>query len=164
MGNGEWVGNGDTGMGRAILRFHIDVRLAHRVRMSTSPERPRPPVRDYKDIVAWQSAVELAAECHRLVRRLPPEERFDLGRQIRRASISVSGNIAEGNGRFHRADYLKFLSNANGSLHETESHLLVARECEYLTAQDTRRALQLTAQTGRLLSALVKSLRVSDHP
>ena len=132
--------------------------------MTTLSERPKCAIRDYKDLVAWQSAVQLAAECHRVARKLPSEDRAELGRQIRRAAISVSANIAEGNGRFHRADYLKFLSNANASLHETESHLLVTRECGSLSGQDLRRALQLAEQTGRLLNALVKSLRASDHP
>jgi four helix bundle protein len=164
MGNGEWMGIGDTGVRGAFVRFATRDSIAHGECMSASPKRPRLPIRDYKDIVAWQSAVQLAAECHNLVRMLPPEERFDLGRQIRRASVSVSGNIAEGNGRFHRADYLRFLSTANASLHETESHLLVARECGYLGETELERALQLTAQTGRLLIALVKSLRTTGHP
>ena len=130
----------------------------------TEPAAQGARVRDYRDLVVWRSALKLAAECHRVARKLPREEWGDLSRQLRRAAVSVVANIAEGNGRFTRADYLRHLSIANGSLKEVEAHLLLARECDYLRELDARTALQLAAQTGRMLTALVRSLRKSTHP
>ena len=140
-------------------------RDSHHRRGVTEPhaELPKPYVRDYRDLLAWQRAVQLAAECHRLARRLPREE-LDLGRQLRRAAVSVPANIAEGNGRFSRADYLRHLSIANGSLKEAETHLRIAQDCGFLSSQDVRRANQLATDTGRLLIAMVHKLRKTTHP
>ena len=131
--------------------------------MPESSSKSRPRVRDYRDLVAWQFAVKLAVECQRISRLLRTEEQRDLARQLRRAAFSISANIAEGNGRFTRADYLRHLSIANGSLNEVETHLLLAVECGFVRANDARVARQLAAQAGRLLTALIRSLRASDH-
>ena len=128
----------------------------------TSPES-RPRVRDYRDLVAWQFAVKLAVECQRITHTFRAEEQRDLARQLRRSAFSISANIAEGNGRFTRADYLRHLSIANGSLNELETHLTLAVECGYVRTSDVRGARQLAAQTGRLLTALTRSLRASEH-
>jgi four helix bundle protein len=84
---------------------------------------------------------------------------FGLTSQIRRAATSVPANIAEGNGRFHRGDYVRFLSIAHGSLRELETHLLVARDLTLLSEGDTRRALALCAATSRGLIVLARALR-----
>ena len=79
--------------------------------------------------------------------------------QLRSAAISVSANIAEGNGRPSRTEYLRFLGIASGSLREAESHLMVALEIGLGDERQIHRALKVAAQTGQLLRALVKRLR-----
>ena len=135
----------------------------HLYDMTAEPTGKLPRVHDYRDLVAWQRSMALAAECHRVARRLPMAEQRILGSQLRRAAISVPANIAEGNGRFTRLDYLRHLAIANGSLNEVETHLHLLAECEYLTRRDLQRALALAADAGRLLVALIRSLRRSDH-
>ena len=158
------MGNRGSGFGTRSNDAARERPCTHDVYVDTEPiDRTRRP-RDYRDLIAWQRAVQLAAECIRLSGALPAEERFDLGRQIRRAAVSVAANIAEGNGRFTRADYLRHLSIANGSLKETETHLVIARECGFLDRNEVGRALQLSRDAGRLLTALTQSLRRSAHP
>ncbi|MEK7401561.1 MAG: four helix bundle protein [Gemmatimonadota bacterium] len=116
-----------------------------------------PRVRDFRDLKAWQKAMELALLCDEGCQSLPPSARY-LALQIRRAANSIHANIAEGNGRFTRPDYLRYLVIANGSLRELESHLhFVARRFGTNSAID--RALEHTFVTGKLLAGLTRSLR-----
>jgi four helix bundle protein len=59
----------------------------------------------YRDLIAWQKAIDFAVEAHKLTRKLPESERFGLTAQLRRAAVSVPSNIAEGAGRSHTGDY-----------------------------------------------------------
>jgi four helix bundle protein len=118
-------------------------------------------VRSYQDLIAWQRSVELAQEVYRLTTSFPDEERFALTTQLRKAAISVSGNIAEGSGRFTSRDLLNFLSHSRGSTKETESHLLVAVAVSLTTESKAARALELTDEVSRLLYGLRASIRKS---
>ena len=84
--------------------------------------------------------------------------------QIRRASASVPANIAEGNGRRTRPDYLRHLSIANGSLLELESHLLLAERLRIVDAARLARAADLSGHVGRMLHGLIRSLTRADLP
>src|SRR4051812_13134495 len=79
-------------------------------------------IRDYRDLLAWQKAVDLAIEVDIVCDALPTKVSY-LRLQMRRAANSVYSNIAEGNGRFSRTDYLRFLSDSHASLREVESNL-----------------------------------------
>ena len=103
---------------------------------------------------------------------LPPEEKWDLGDQIRRSSKSVGANIAEGHGRFYYRDRVRFCYNARGSLSETENHLRVARELGYISEQTYRQGRDLASETQRLLNGYINYLKREkpghdihvDHP
>jgi len=117
------------------------------------------PVRDYRDLKVWQKAIELGELCDQVCDALPPARRY-LVVQIRKAANSVHANIAEGNGRRSRAEYLRFLGIANGSLRELESHLYsLTRRFKNVAAID--RALACATVTGKLLAALIRSLKPS---
>jgi len=94
-----------------------------------------------------------------VARRLPVEERFALAQQLRRSAVSVPANIAEGYGRLHRAEYIHYLSIAQGSLKETETHLLIGHRLSYLTNEDLSPPRILCEEVGRLLTRLIRSLR-----
>lgn len=118
-----------------------------------------PAIRDYRDLHVWQKAMDLVVECYRLTAFLPKSEIYGLSRQIQRAAVSVPANIAEGNGRVHRGEYVHHLSIANGSLLELETHLLIAQRLSFLEHQELLRAFDLTNEVGRMLAAMTKKLR-----
>ena len=78
--------------------------------------------------------------------------------QLRRAAVSVATNIAEGNGRSHRKEYLHHLSMSRGSLNEVETLIELAVELEYTSTEKTKPALALASEVGRLMTGLRKSL------
>ena len=116
-------------------------------------------IHGYRGLVVWRRSIELAAECHRLTAGWTGRDRFGITSQLRRASSSVHANIAEGNGRFHRGEYIHFLGIANGSLREAESHLLLAAELGLCETQEIAKALDLIDETGKMLISLARRLR-----
>ncbi|MBL8206782.1 MAG: four helix bundle protein [Blastocatellia bacterium] len=116
-------------------------------------------IQSYRDLLVWQKAMDLVAECYRLSESFPKTEIYGLASQLRRAAVSIPANIAEGHGREHLGDYLHHLSIANGSLMEVETHLLLAEKLSFLTSPQTDPALSATAEASRMLSGLIRSLK-----
>jgi four helix bundle protein len=83
---------------------------------------------------------------------------YGLTNQMRRAAVSIPANIAEGNGRTSRPEYLHFLAIANGSMTELETHILIAERISFLRRDVSEQLQQQLASVGRLLTALRKSL------
>jgi four helix bundle protein len=106
----------------------------------------------------WQKAIDLSAAIYKLTRRFPADERFGLTAQMRSAAVSVSSNIAEGNGRGSRKDYVRFLMTSKGSLNEVLSLLAVARRLEIVTDQETAPLEDFVDRIGQMLMALRSSL------
>ena len=115
-------------------------------------------IRSYRDLTVWQKGMDLVVEVYRLTELFPREEQFGLVSQIRRAAVSIPANIAEGHGRLHRADFLRYLSISRGSLTEVETHLEIAIRLEYLSQDQVRQAWDLLQDTGRLLNGLIRAL------
>jgi four helix bundle protein len=115
--------------------------------------------RNYKDLIAWQKAMDLVERVYGLTRQWPREEQYGLSAQIRRAAVSVPSNIAEGEGRHSKKDFYRFLAMAHGSLREVETQLLIAVRLNYLHADDANEVHRLCEETGRLLNGLMNSLR-----
>lgn len=115
-------------------------------------------VRTYRDLIAWQKAIDLAAATYRHTSTFPSEERFGLTSQLRRCAVSVPSNIAEGHGRQTRAAYLNFLRIARGSLRELETQLIVAQRVRIAGEADTERLLELCDEVGRVLHSLIARL------
>ena len=117
---------------------------------------------DYRDLVAWQKAMDLVEKIYVATADFPREERYGLISQVRRAAVSVPSNIAEGQGRRTSDDeFVRFLQIAMGSLAELQTQLELAARLHFL---DKQRAITLQSsadEVGRLLSGLVKSKRRS---
>src|SRR5262249_40136600 len=107
----------------------------------------------------WQKAMELAATIYRITDRFPSREQFGLTMQLRRAAVSIPSNIAEGEGRGSKADFVRFLNIAHGSLREAETQVLLATKLGFLTTERTGEPMNLAAEVGRLIQGLIKSLR-----
>ncbi len=116
-------------------------------------------IHSYRDLFVWQEAVDLVVECYRLTETFPKTETYDLVSQIRRSATAVPANIAEGHGRDHLGDYLRHISIAKGSLTELETHLIIAERLSYLSKEDLSRVLKRSAEIGRMLEGLSRSLR-----
>lgn len=119
-------------------------------------------VRSYRDLVAWQKAMDTVELVYRASERFPKSEMYGLTSQIRRDAVSVPSNIAEGQGRKSTKDFLKFLSIAYGSLLEIETQGQISERLGYLSHDDCDRLLDATAEVGRLLNGLINSLSL-DH-
>jgi len=113
-------------------------------------------IRTYRDLIAWQKAMLLAKAIYRTTAAMPGDERFGLTMQMRRAAVSVPSNIAEGHARQSRADYIRFLKIARGSLAELGTQLELACGLEMLQLQDTPG--ELLAETDRVPQGLIRSL------
>jgi four helix bundle protein len=111
----------------------------------------------FRDLVAWQRSIDLADAVYRLTRTFPPDERFGLTSQMRRAAVSVASNIAEGFGRTSRGEYVQSLGQARGSNSEIETQLVIGRRID----PEFREAESLTTEVGKILNGLIKSLRGS---
>ena len=116
----------------------------------------------YKDLVAWQQAMELVELIYELSAKWPKSELYGLVSQVRRAAVSVVSNIAEGQGRNSRGEFLQFLGNARGSLLETETQILVAERLKYVNAEESQRVVDKIDRVSRLLYGLMQSLKKAE--
>jgi len=116
-------------------------------------------VQSYRDLIAWQKAMDLVKMVYRASREWPKEERYGLTNQARRAAVSVPANVAEGKGRSGSKEFLHHLSIAHGSLCEVETHLTIARRLSYLDDAALQALDRQSAEVGRLLQGLIRSLR-----
>ena len=112
----------------------------------------------FKDLVVWQRAIELTVAIYEFTAAFPSTEQFGLTNQLRRASVSVGSNIAEGYGRNSRGEYLQFLGHARGSNFEVETQLVIARKLGFGNEKEGRHACDLSHEVGRMLVALMKKL------
>ena len=116
-------------------------------------------LKSYRDLLVWQRAIELVVLVYRLSAEFPRNETYGLTAQIRRASVSVPSNIAEGYGRGTRKEYLQFLSIARGSLKELETQAIIAERLSYATSAQIERLLSDSERLGKMLGSLIRSLR-----
>lgn len=115
-------------------------------------------IQSYQDLRVWQEAMSLAEIVYRLTKRFPRDELLGLTSQMRRASVSIPANIAEGYGRESTGSYVQFLRVSQGSLKELETHALLANRVGILADLDLERVLALAGTTGKMLRALIRSL------
>ena len=121
----------------------------------------------YRNLIAWQRAIDLVEAVYRVTRDWPRDEQFGLTQQVRRAAVSVPANIAEGRGRTSAKEFAHHLSIAHGSLWEVETHLTVAERLGYVDELDGEGLIALTAEVGRLLNGLLQKARTAvreDYP
>ena len=116
-------------------------------------------IRTFRDLLVWQKAHELVLSIYRLTKGFPPEERFGLIPQLRRAVVSVAANIAEGFVRKGKLDKLHFYNMAKGSLEECKYYLILAQDLGYTS--DVAGETKLAEEVGRLLYRLIKSIEPS---
>ena len=116
------------------------------------------PSHGYQDLVVWQRAMVFVTSIYRSTECFPKTEIFALTNQIRRAVVSVPSNIAEGRGRNSDKEFVRYISIAYGSLMETETQLQIACNLGYIEQAEVERLLADSAEIGRMLNGLSRSL------
>jgi four helix bundle protein len=113
----------------------------------------------YKDLVVWQKATALAVQVYKATDCFPRREIYGLTSQLRRAAVSVASNIAEGQGRLTRGEFLHFLGQSRGSLLELQTQLVISVELKYMSKEQLQELETRTSEVLRLLNGLIESLR-----
>ncbi|MFY9853085.1 MAG: four helix bundle protein [Terracidiphilus sp.] len=113
----------------------------------------------FRDLAVWQRSIELTLVVYKLTSSFPESERFGLTNQLRRAAVSVASNISEGYGRSTRGEYVQFLGHARGSNSEVETQIVISKALGFGSTQMLQTAEGLCDEVGRMLGAMMKSLR-----
>ena len=113
-------------------------------------------IRSFTDLKVWQSGHQLVLDIYKVTRKFPREEQFGLVSQMRRASVSVTSNIAEGFGRRGMKEKIQFYYLAQGSLTEIKNQLLVARDVGYIADEVFASLAEQMNDTHKLLQGLIK--------
>ncbi len=115
-------------------------------------------IETHKDLDVWQLAVSLAEDCYRLMACFPKEELYGMTSQIRRASVSIPANIAEGFGRDQTGGYIQFSRIAQGSARELETHLILVERLKLASEVDVRPVQEKCERVSKMLRALIRAL------
>jgi four helix bundle protein len=113
---------------------------------------------DFHDLTVWQRAIDLTVCIYRLTQKFPKEETYGLVSQLRRASVSVASNIAEGRGRLNPGEFRQFLGIALGSTFEIQTQLLVARKLEMGSEKAISEAAALSDEVSKMLTSFIQTL------
>lgn len=116
----------------------------------------------FKDLIVWQEAKSLANDVYEVSGKFPKDELFGITSQLRRAAVSIPSNIAEGQGRLTKGEFLQFLGNARGSLLEVVTQLEICADRKYLTNSELKTLEAKAFNVLRLLNGLIESLRGKD--
>ena len=125
----------------------------------TKGEALTPKFQTFEDLDVYKTAREFRKAMYAVNRRLPDFETFDLGSQIRRAAVSLTNNMAEGHGRFHYPDQIRFFLHSRGSLEELVDDLNVCLDENYLSAHEVARLKKQAREVLILINAYLRYLR-----
>lgn len=108
----------------------------------------------YRDLLVWQKSMTLAKEIYKITAEFPSEEKFGLISQMRRATVSVPSNIAEGQARNTTGEFVQFISHAEGSLAELDTQLTLAVVLNFLPAEKAKPCMDSISELRRMLNGL----------
>ena len=115
----------------------------------------------YRKLIAYQKTKEVVKRTYKLLKKFPAEERYAMSDQLRRASVSITSNIAEGINRYSIKEKSHFIEMAYGSLMEVSSQIEIAEDIGYITTEDRINMDELIREEARLLSGLQNSYKLS---
>jgi len=127
---------------------------------SKAPPKPAPQVfRTFEDLEVYRVAREVRKAIYAVTRKLPAHEKFELASQIRRAAVSLTNNVAEGHGRYHFLDQIKFQLQARGSLTELIDDLNICSDEKYLPADEIAGLKEEATAVHQLIDGYIRYLR-----
>ena len=115
-------------------------------------------IESYRDLIVWQKGMELAKQVYIFTARFPKAELFGIGQQLRRAAISIPSNIAEGNGRGSKQDYVRFLFIARGSLFEAQTQIELCRELGLFKPDQSQPLSLLAIEIEKMLNTIISRM------
>lgn len=121
-------------------------------------------MKSFRDLRVWEQGIELAEAIYRATANFPQHEQYGLTSQLRRASVSVPSNIAEGKGLQTDREFCSFLYRARGSLMEIQTQIIIANRLKYLPEREVNRLLQMCEQIGRGLAGLINAITAARKP
>jgi four helix bundle protein len=124
------------------------------------PSNQKP--KGYRDLVVWQKGIEVAKLVYLLTKSFPPEEKFSLVSQMRRAAISIPSNIAEGQPRHTTGEFIQFISHAEGSVAELDTQFHLSVELGFLASSQAASGFELLGDLRRMLNGLRRKLVVRE--
>jgi len=113
----------------------------------------------YRDLIAWQKAMDFVMDVYRTSKGFPRDELYGLSSQLRRTAVGVPTNIAEGQARFSANEFHYFLARARASLVEVETQLMIAQNLEYFSAEHGKHLMDKAAELGKILNGLIGAIR-----
>ncbi|MEN2486978.1 four helix bundle protein [Flavobacterium sp. B11] len=118
---------------------------------------------NFRTLLVWQKSMTLITKIYSLTNKFPKEEVFGLTSQIKRSSISIPSNIAEGYGRESNKELLRFLSISIGSLFEMQTQLEIAKNISYLKEDDFNNLYEDTREIERMLVSFIKKIKAEPN-
>jgi four helix bundle protein len=115
-------------------------------------------IKSYRDLIAWQKAMDFAEKVYKATTAFPKEETYGLRSQLRKAAVSIPSNISEGQGRKSTSEFRHFLSIAYGSLCEAHTQVLLAQRFGYLSKETANTIIELGEEVGCIINGLYDSL------
>ena len=119
-------------------------------------------MRDFRNLKVWKKSHQITLAVYKITTGFPKDELFGLTSQIRRSSVSISANIAEGCGRDGEAELARFLYIAMGSASELEYHLLLSCDLHFLTEPEHDRLAKEVTEVKRMLTSFIQKLKADS--
>lgn len=119
---------------------------------------------NFKQLTVWQKARELVKDIYRVTASFPSDEKFGITNQIRRASVSICANIAEGSGKGTLKDFNRFLDNALGSTFEVETFLILSSDLGFLKNPESESLVTKVEEIGKMLNGLKSKISQVEEP
>ena len=115
-------------------------------------------IKDFKDLRIWMMGINLVKDIYSITASFPKSEQFGLTNQMRRASVSIPSNIAEGHIKNQTKEFCRFLNISLGSCAELETQVIIAKELDWLLEDDFKRLSEMIKSETRQINALKRSL------
>jgi four helix bundle protein len=120
-------------------------------------------IQSYKDLLIWQKGIEITEKVYLLTKSFPSEEIYSLTNQIKRATVSIPSNIAEGFGRNSTKSYVNFLKISRGSLYELETQLIIAEKQNFISDLDLLQSINdLISEEGKMINSYINKIELSN--
>jgi four helix bundle protein len=115
-------------------------------------------IKNYQELNIWKRSVEMAIEIYNTSKNFPKEDLYGLTSQMRRASVSIPSNIAEGFNRYQNKEFRQFLYVSLGSCAEVETQLFIAQRLNYVDQEKASKLIKELGEIGKMINSLIKKI------